>query len=704
MSMKEKWDDVCNSTKKSINTIANHWAMASLNQKLVVGALGIALAGGIAYSYGGQEPNEFDIEKAIASNPKQYTGVENLYYSALLNAVQNGNVSSIIIGDEVTPFGTEYSRQPVAFSQLKDNQGSYKTHLDYTSLPDLTNKIYEHNQRDQDDKNDIDFSFAPETPVEGPGFFESNAGIFLLIAAIIGATLYQTRKNSPGGMGGAAKLKKSPAKLVKPEDNKTRFDDVAGAEEAKEDVEEIIDYLRDPKKYHDLGGKAPKGILFVGPPGTGKTLLAKALAGEAEVPFHHVSGSDFVEMFVGLGASKVREMFAEVKKHTPAILFIDEIDAVGKKRGASSMGGNDEREQTLNQLLIEMDGFEKDTGVIVIAATNREDVLDTALLRRFGSKVQVPLPDILGREAILKVHTKNVPLAEDVDLHTLARATPGFSGSDLSDLIEGAIKIAVRENGKKITNDNIGNAVDNIIMGGKPRKTAVMTYKELKNTAYHEAAHAIVGAMTECDPLHKVSIVARGHALGVTINLPEEDRHGYSIQDYEDRIAMALAGRLGEEINVGKKGVTTGASNDIERLTQMAREMACKFGMTELGPINYGIDPQTGQLNLSEMMLKKIDTVVEAIVMDQDTRARGILEDNIDKVHKLAQALLDYETVDGKEFEIIISDDFDGTLPGRETVIRKNNSGIQTKAPANDDNQKPAVVSKAVSSLPTLGR
>ena len=463
-----------------------------------------------------------------------------------------------------------------------------------------------------------------------------------------------------GGKGGAMGFGKSKAKLLTEAKGKVTFNDVAGVEEAKEEVEEIVEFLKDPKKFSRLGGKIPKGALLIGPPGTGKTLLAKAIAGEANVPFFSISGSDFVEMFVGVGASRVRDMFEQGKKHSPCIIFIDEIDAVGRSRGAGLGGGNDEREQTLNQLLVEMDGFETNEGIILIAATNRPDVLDPALLRpgRFDRQVVVGNPDILGREAILKVHIKKITVGPDVKLRTIARGTPGFSGADLANLINESALLAARKNKRVVTMTDVEEAKDKVMMGAE-RRSMVMSEDEKKLTAYHEGGHAIV-ALNEkvSDPIHKATIIPRGRALGMVMRLPERDQLSVTREKMYSDIAVAMGGRIAEEIIFGHDKVTSGASSDIDMATKMAKNMVTRYGMSkELGPLAYGENEEevflgrsvTRQQNMSEETAKKVDSEVKKIVEAGYDRARKVLTEKIDDLHKLAKALLVYETLTGDE-------------------------------------------------------
>lgn len=487
----------------------------------------------------------------------------------------------------------------------------------------------------------------------------------LLILAIFIFFMRQMQGGMGGGRGGPMGFGKSKARLLSEDQIKTTFADVAGVDEAKEDVSELVEFLRDPSKFQKLGGKIPRGVLMVGSPGTGKTLLAKAIAGEAKVPFFSISGSDFVEMFVGVGASRVRDMFDQAKKQSPCIIFIDEIDAVGRSRGAGLGGGHDEREQTLNQLLVEMDGFEANDGIIVIAATNRPDVLDAALLRpgRFDRQVTVPLPDVRGREQILKVHMRNVPVAEDVRPSVIARGTPGFSGADLANLVNEAALLCARANQRIVSMEWFEKAKDKIMMGTE-RKSMVMSEAEKSNTAYHEAGHAIVGRLVpEHDPVYKVSIIPRGRALGVTMFLPAEDRYSYSKRHIESQICSLYGGRIAEEMTLGFEGVTTGASNDIQRATELARNMITKWGLSEkLGPLAYGEEEGevflgrsvTQTKNISAQTAREIDEEVRAITDRCYNRAKQLLEDNRDKLELMAKALMQYETIDESQINEIM--------------------------------------------------
>jgi cell division protease FtsH len=483
---------------------------------------------------------------------------------------------------------------------------------------------------------------------------------------LIGLWIFFMRQMQGGGAGrGAMSFGKSKARMLTEDQVKVTFTDVAGCEEAKEEVKELVDFLKDPSKFQKLGGKIPKGVLMVGPPGTGKTLLARAIAGEAKVPFFTISGSDFVEMFVGVGASRVRDMFEQAKKHAPCIIFIDEIDAVGRHRGAGLGGGHDEREQTLNQLLVEMDGFEGNEGVIVIAATNRPDVLDPALLRpgRFDRQVVVGLPDILGREQILKVHLRKVPLADDVKPSLIARGTPGFSGADLANLVNEAALFAARADKRLVDMDDMEKAKDKIMMGAE-RKSMAMKESEKRLTAYHEAGHAIVGLKVPShDPVYKVSIIPRGRALGVTMFLPEEDRYSHSKEHLESQISSLFGGRIAEELIFGAHSVTTGASNDIMRATEIARNMVTKWGLSDrMGPLAYGEDEGevflgrsvTQHKALSDDTAHAIDEEVRAFIDRNYDRAQQILEEHMDKLHAMADALIKFETIDSNQIKDIM--------------------------------------------------
>ena len=502
-------------------------------------------------------------------------------------------------------------------------------------------------------------SKAAEQPSLLMSIFVSWFPMLLLIAVWV----FFMRQMQGGGRGGAFSFGKSKARMLDENNNTITFADVAGCDEAKEEVHEFVEFLRDPSKFQKLGGRIPRGALMVGSPGTGKTLLAKAIAGEAKVPFFSISGSDFVEMFVGVGAARVRDMFENAKKHAPCIIFIDEIDAVGRQRGAGLGGGNDEREQTLNQMLVEMDGFETNQGIIVIAATNRPDVLDPALLRpgRFDRQVVVPLPDIRGREQILSVHMRKVPMAPDVKADILARGTPGMSGADLANLVNEAALFAARRNGRLVEMDDFEKAKDKILMGAE-RRSVVMPEEERKNTAYHESGHALVARlMPKTDPVHKVTIIPRGRALGVTMQLPEGDRYSMDKDRMLSTIAVLFGGRIAEEVFMDQ--MTTGASNDFERATAMARDMVTRYGMSDaLGPMVYAENEGevflgrsiTKTTHVSESTMQKVDGEIRRIIDEQYAVARKLIEDNKDKMHAMAKALLEWETIDADQIEDIM--------------------------------------------------
>jgi cell division protease FtsH len=536
-------------------------------------------------------------------------------------------------------------------------------------------------------------------PPQQPSLLLSIFLNFAPVLLLIGFWIFFMRQMQGGGGGrGAMSFGKSKARMLTEETNKVTFADVAGVEEAKEEVAELVEFLRDPSKFQKLGGTIPKGVLMTGSPGTGKTLLAKAIAGEAKVPFFSISGSDFVEMFVGVGASRVRDMFEQAKKHAPCIIFIDEIDAVGRQRGAGLGGGHDEREQTLNQLLVEMDGFEGSEGVIVIAATNRPDVLDPALLRpgRFDRQVVVPLPDIRGREQILKVHMRKVPLADGVEASVIARGTPGFSGADLANLVNEAALFAARANKRLVDMDDFERAKDKIMMGVE-RRSMVMSEHERRNTAYHESGHAIVGRLVpEHDPVHKVTIIPRGRALGVTMYLPEEDRYSASKQMLESQISSLFGGRIAEELIFGPERVTTGASNDIERATEIARSMVTKWGLSEkMGPLAYGEDDGevflgrsvTRHKNVSDETAHAIDEEIRLLIDRNYERARTILVENMDKLHKMAEALLEWETIDAKQIDDIMAGR--DPRPPQDFTGKGGDSGSVTKKPEEKPKAKP---------------
>jgi len=522
---------------------------------------------------------------------------------------------------------------------------------------------------------------------------------------LIGVWVFFMRQMQGGGGKGAMSFGKSRARLMGEDQIKTTFADVAGCDEAKEEVKELVDYLKDPSRFQKLGGKIPKGILMVGQPGTGKTLLAKAIAGEAKVPFFSISGSDFVEMFVGVGASRVRDMFEQAKKSAPCIIFIDEIDAVGRQRGAGLGGGHDEREQTLNQMLVEMDGFEGHEAVIVIAATNRPDVLDPALLRpgRFDRQVVVGLPDVRGREQILKVHMRKVPLGDDVDASVIARGTPGFSGADLANLVNEAALFAARGNKRLVSMTEFERAKDKIMMGAE-RKSMVMTESEKEMTAYHEAGHAIVGRMVpDHDPVYKVSIIPRGRALGVTMYLPEQDRWSHSKQYLESMVSSLYGGRIAEEIIYGREKMTTGASNDIERATDIARKMVTQWGMSEeMGPMLYA--EEDGEVFLGRSMAKAkhmsddtaraIDAEIKHVINRNYDRAKHILMDNLDILHAMKDALMKYETIDAKQI--------DDLMMRREVRLPADYDKDQKPAVDDGVTPEPAVADEVVAAEPAL--
>ena len=595
-------------------------------------------------------------------------GSSNMAYSSFVQSVANGNVSSAVISAD---------SPPAISGKLKDGS-SYRTVAPMLGFS--TNQVVKQMQ----DKG----VEVRQDPAEGFSLLGLLVS-WLPVLLIVGVFIWFMRQMQSGGGGrGAMSFGRSRAKLQGEDQIKVNFSDVAGCDEAKEEVGELVEFLRDPSKFQKLGGKIPRGVLMVGPPGTGKTLLAKAIAGEAKVPFFSISGSDFVEMFVGVGASRVRDMFEQAKKHAPCIIFIDEIDAVGRHRGAGLGGGHDEREQTLNQLLVEMDGFEGSEGIIVIAATNRPDVLDPALLRpgRFDRQVVVGLPDVKGREQILKVHLRKVPLASDVDAMTIARGTPGFSGADLANLVNEAALFAARENAREVRMIHLDKARDKILMGTE-RRSMAMSEDEKKLTAYHEAGHAIVGRLVpEHDPVYKVTIIPRGRALGVTMYLPEGDKYSMNKVAIESQLCSLYGGRVAEELIFGADKVTTGASNDIERATKMARNMATKWGLSdELGPITYGEDEDevflgrsvTQHKSISNETASKIDEVVRGILDRAYARSTQLLNDNIDKLHTMAEALLQYETIDAHQIDDIMA----GRQPGPPADWNRNTSGGSTPPP-----------------------
>ena len=571
------------------------------------------------------------------TNTKNYQS--NIPFSDFIAQVEAGNISEVKIkGNNVEGF----------FSDGR----SFNTYA--PNYPDLVDKL--NNQGVRITAEPLETGMHPLLSI-----FISWFPMLLLI----GVWIFFMRQMQGGG-GKALGFGKSKAKLLAEKIGKVTFQDVAGIDEAKQELEEVVDFLKDPKKFSRLGGKIPKGALLIGPPGTGKTLLARAIAGEAHVPFFSISGSDFVEMFVGVGASRVRDMFEQGKKNAPCIIFIDEIDAVGRHRGAGLGGGNDEREQTLNQLLVEMDGFESSEGVILVAATNRPDVLDPALLRpgRFDRQVVVPNPDIIGREKILKVHMRKVPLAPDVEAKVIARGTPGFSGADLANLVNEAALLSARKGRRMVTMAEFEEAKDKVMMGAE-RRSMVMSEEEKRNTAYHEAGHALVGLHVEgCDPLHKVTIIPRGRALGVTMSLPERDRYSYSKFELEARIAMMFGGRIAEELIFGREKVTTGASNDIKEATNLARSMITEYGFSDkLGPLRYEDNQEevflghsvSQQKNVSEATAKIIDEEIRTLVEAGESKARNVLTENIHELHVIGKALLEYETLSGEEVRHLLA-------------------------------------------------
>ncbi|MBX3632313.1 MAG: cell division protein FtsH [Acidovorax sp. SCN 68-22] len=563
-------------------------------------------------------------------------------YSEFLSEVRNNRIKSATIQEGQG--GTEI----VAITNDDRRIRTTATYLDRGLVGDLIN-------------NDVKFDVKPRE--------EGSLLMTLLVSwgpmlLLIGVWVYFMRQMQGGGKGGAFSFGKSKARMMDENNNTVTFADVAGCDEAKEEVKEVVDFLKDPQRFQKLGGRIPRGLLLVGPPGTGKTLLAKSIAGEAKVPFFSISGSDFVEMFVGVGAARVRDMFENAKKNAPCIIFIDEIDAVGRQRGAGLGGGNDEREQTLNQMLVEMDGFETNLGVIVVAATNRPDILDAALLRpgRFDRQVYVTLPDIRGREQILTVHMRKIPVSQDVNPAVIARGTPGMSGADLANLCNEAALMAARRNARTVEMQDFERAKDKILMGPE-RKSMVMPEEERRNTAYHEAGHALIGKLLpKCDPVHKVTIIPRGRALGVTMSLPEKDRYSYDKEYMLNQISMLFGGRIAEEVFMDQ--MTTGASNDFERATSIARDMVTRYGMTDaLGPMVYAENEGevflgrsvTKTTTMSESTMQKVDQEVRKIIDEQYALARKLIEDNQDKMHAMAKALLEWETIDSEQLDDIMA-------------------------------------------------
>jgi cell division protease FtsH len=598
--------------------------MGNFGKNILIWILIILVVGGLfeAFGSGGNRPS--------------------LSFSEFLNQVEAGNVNEVLIQGKniagIQADGTKFSTYAPEYPDLVKN---------------LTEKGVKINAE----------------PIEQGGFFLTLLASAFPILLLVGLWFLMMRNMTGGGKGGsgggAFGFGRSKARMLTEKDGVVKFADVAGVDEAKEELEEIVDFLKDPKKFQALGGKIPKGVLLSGNPGTGKTLLARAIAGEAGVPFFTISGSDFVEMFVGVGASRVRDMFEQARKSAPCILFIDEIDAVGRHRGAGHGGGNDEREQTLNQLLVEMDGFSPQEGIIIIAATNRPDVLDPALLRpgRFDRQVVVPLPDINGRAKILNIHLRKVPIAPDVDTQVVARGTPGFSGADLANLVNEAALIAARRNKKLVTMREMEYAKDKVMMGAE-RKSMVMDDKEKELTAYHEAGHAIVGIFAPgCDPIHKATIIPRGRALGMVMRLPEKDKYSVTRQKMKSDMAMAMGGRVAEEIIFGYDNVTSGAQSDIQYISQMARSMVKKWGMSDkVGPIFHGEENENPFMgyssgrkdSISEATANAIDEEVKTLVSEAEKTATDILNTHIDKLHLLAKALLEHETLTGPEINDLI--------------------------------------------------
>ena len=560
----------------------------------------------------------------------------SMEYSEFMGEVSRGNITKVVIEGRVLKATTIDNKKVTSYAPA-----------DLWMISDLL-------------KNNVQVEAKPE---EEQSFLMSIFVSWFPMLLLIGVWVFFMRQMQGGGKGGAFSFGKSKARLLDESTNSITFADVAGCDEAKEEVSELVDFLRDPTKFQKLGGRIPKGVLLVGNPGTGKTLLAKAIAGEAKVPFFSISGSDFVEMFVGVGAARVRDMFENAKKHAPCIIFIDELDAVGRQRGAGLGGGNDEREQTLNQMLVEMDGFEGSTGIIVIAATNRPDVLDPALMRpgRFDRQVVVPLPDIRGREQILIVHMRKVPLSPDVKADILARGTPGMSGADLANLVNEAALFAARASKRLVDMEDFEKAKDKILMGAE-RRSMVMNEEEKRNTAYHESGHAVVAKLVpKSDPVHKVTIIPRGRALGLTMQLPEEDRYAYDRVFLMSRIAVLFGGRIAEELFMNQ--MTTGASNDFERATQMARDMVTRYGMSDaLGPMVYGENEGevflgrsvTTHKNMSETTMQQVDAEIRRIIDEQYALARKLLEENRDKVEAMTAALLELETIDADQINDIM--------------------------------------------------
>jgi len=605
----------------------------------------------------------------LFQNPGQRASSQDISFSQLLTEVDQNHVRDVVIqGPEIHGTFT--------------NGSSFQTYA--PNDPTLVQRLYNGK-----------VSITAKPPGDNVPWFVSLLVSWLPFIALIGVWIFLSRQMQ-GGAGKAMGFGKSRAKMLTEAHGRVTFEDVAGVDEAKQDLQEIVEFLRDPGKYQRLGGRIPRGVLLVGPPGTGKTLIARAVAGEANVPFFTISGSDFVEMFVGVGASRVRDMFEQAKKNAPCIIFIDEIDAVGRHRGAGLGGGNDEREQTLNQLLVEMDGFEANEGVILIAATNRPDVLDPALLRpgRFDRQVVVPNPDVVGREQILKVHVRKVPLAPDINLKTIARGTPGFSGADLMNLVNEAALTAARRNKRMVTQAEFEEAKDKVMMGAE-RKSLVMTEEEKMLTAYHEGGHAIVGLnVIATDPIHKATIIPRGRALGMVMQLPERDKLSMSLEQMTSRLAIMMGGRVAEELVFGREKVTSGASSDIEQATRLARMMVTRWGLSEaLGTVSYGENQDEVFLgmsvsrtqNASEATVQKIDTEIRRFVEDGYNQATKILTEKRADLEALAKGLLEYETLTGDEIQDLLK----GKKPNRESVLEPTAPRTSAVPPAGKPRPRP---------------
>ena len=616
----------------------------------------------------------------LFQNPGQRSASQDISFSQLLTEVDQGRVRDVLI------------QGPEIHGTFSDGR-TFQTYA--PNDPTLVQRLYGKG-----------VAITARSIQDAVPWFVSLLVSWLPFIALIGVWIFLSRQMQ-GGAGKAMGFGKSRAKLLTEAHGRVTFDDVAGVDEAKSDLQEIVEFLRDPGKFQRLGGKIPRGVLLVGPPGTGKTLIARAVAGEANVPFFTISGSDFVEMFVGVGASRVRDMFEQAKKNAPCIIFIDEIDAVGRHRGAGLGGGNDEREQTLNQLLVEMDGFEANEGIILIAATNRPDVLDPALLRpgRFDRQVVVPNPDVVGREAILKVHVKKVPLAPDVNLKTTARGTPGFSGADLANLVNEAALMAARRNKRMVTQSDFEDAKDKVMMGAE-RKSLVMTDEEKLLTAYHEGGHALVAISVKAtDPVHKATIIPRGRALGMVMQLPERDKLSMSLEQMTSRLAIIMAGRVAEELVFGKEKVTSGAASDIEQGTKLARMMVTRWGLSDaLGPVAYGDNGDevflgyqvSRQQNVSEETNRKIDAEIRKLVETGLADATKILTEKRADLETLARGLLEFETLSGDEIKDLIA----GKRPNRETIIEPTGPRGSAVPPSGKPRPRPDAPTGEVSPLP----